>query len=120
MLQNKFYRAVSTTDKGEVSATITFQKDHPIFNGHFPGHPVVPGVCMIQIIRELLEDTLQLKLAIHSGDNIKFLSVINPIETPSVQASIQTVVNGDQIDVQAAFFVRQTSYFKFKGSFEKV
>jgi len=120
MLQNKFYHATPAISNGEVLATITFQKEHPIFSGHFPGHPVVPGVCMIQIVRELLEDTFQSNLTIRSGDNIKFLSVINPIETPSVQASIQPVVNGDQIDVQAAFFVGQTFYFKFKGSFEKV
>ena len=119
MLQNNFYQSVATNNNGEVSATISFQKDHPVFAGHFPGNPVVPGVCMIQIIRELLEDALKMKLLIRFGDNVKFLSVINPIETPTVQASIQSVVKEDAIEVQASLFNGQVSYFKFKGSFVK-
>lgn len=27
---------------------------HPIYAGHFPGNPVLPGVCTLQIVRECL------------------------------------------------------------------
>ena len=28
---------------------------HPVYAGHFPGNPVLPGVCTLQIVRECLE-----------------------------------------------------------------
>ncbi|RAW00153.1 hotdog family protein [Pseudochryseolinea flava] len=120
MLRNKFYDAVPVMKDGEITATVTFQKDHPVFAGHFPGNPVVPGVCMIQIVRELLEDSLNMQLQLRTGDNIKFLNVINPIDTPAVVASIHTVVTDDGVEVQATFSQATVSYFKFKGSFVKL
>lgn len=120
MLLNKFYQAITQNEPGKIIASVTFDSSHPIFQGHFPGNPVVPGVCMIQIIRELMEETLQNKLTIREGDNIKFLSVINPIQTPTVQATIQYVLRDNLVEVQAALSLAQTTYFKMKGSFGKV
>ena len=44
------------TDKDRTIAQISIDRDHTIFKGHFPGNPVMPGVCMIQIIKELTEE----------------------------------------------------------------
>lgn len=120
MLLNKFYQADTQKEPGQILASVTFDSSHPIFQGHFPGNPVVPGVCMIQIVRELLEEALQYKLMIREGDNIKFLSVINPIQTPTVNASIQYLISDRMVGVQAALSFEQTIYFKMKGSFGKV
>ena len=43
-------------ENGRFIAKITLNKDHDIFNGHFPGNPVTPGVCMMQIVKELTEE----------------------------------------------------------------
>jgi 3-hydroxyacyl-[acyl-carrier-protein] dehydratase len=120
MFRNSLYRAIATHQDSAVSADIVFNPDHDIFVGHFPGNPVVPGVCMIQIVRELLEDALKMKFQIRSGDNVKFLSVINPVQTPEVQVSIQFVQQGDELNVQASFAKGDITYFKFKGTFGKV
>lgn len=32
----------------------TFQADEPFFAGHFPGHPVVPGVLLIEALAQTL------------------------------------------------------------------
>ena len=51
MLMNDFYTISDLqTEEFSISCKATFNKDHDIFNGHFPGQPVVPGVCMMQMI----------------------------------------------------------------------
>lgn len=117
MLLNNFYTVLDrTASEGIVKATIRFDKRHPIFEGHFPGQPVVPGVCMIQIVRELTEQTLGAKVDITKGDNIKFLSVINPDDVDTVNVEI----NCKQLsDISASIAAGSVTYFKFKGEFQQ-
>ena len=66
-------------------ANITINKDHIIFKSHFPGNPITPGVCMIQIIKEITEKIVKKKLFMKSVDNIKFIAIINPFNTPELE-----------------------------------
>ncbi len=36
-----------------VSGYYTPPKDHPIFKGHFPGNPIFPGVCQIEMMAQI-------------------------------------------------------------------
>lgn len=72
------------TADNKVIATIVFNKEHSIFKGHFPENPIVPGVVQIQIMKDLLEKALQRKLFLDNTKSIKYLNVINPIETGEV------------------------------------
>lgn len=65
-LLNDFYTIIA---QDEHSFTIRFDAAHPIFAGHFPGHPVVPGACLLQIAEELA--------SIQAGRTVHFLSVRN-------------------------------------------
>ena len=60
MLRNDFYTIVSWENISENSffVTITINKNHAIFDGHFPQNPIVPGVCMLQMVKDLMEDEL--------------------------------------------------------------
>jgi 3-hydroxyacyl-[acyl-carrier-protein] dehydratase len=56
ILLNDFYTLTEKIEvPGVVKAKIAINKRHRIFDGHFPGLPVVPGVCMLQIVREIME-----------------------------------------------------------------
>ena len=63
---------------------VRFNAQHPIFQGHFPTMPVVPGACMMQIAGELSVAALQQNLRIVGAKNIKFLQVIYPNRTEIV------------------------------------
>jgi 3-hydroxyacyl-[acyl-carrier-protein] dehydratase len=121
MLLNKFYTLLKQqSEQGKVTALISFNKSHPIFSGHFPGHPVVPGVCMMQILREIMEIEVAGKLRISHGDNLKFLSIINPEENQEVEAFISYLAKENSLNVSASLQSGAVTYFKFKGTFEKV
>ena len=81
MLLENFYKVKSKKDsdnKTFFNIDININKFHPIFKGHFPDNPVVPGVCMLQIIKELTEDIVGSKLFMQKCINVKFMALINP------------------------------------------
>ena len=59
MLAGDFFYIRSLQAEGiSVVALLEINPLHKIFKGHFPGQPVVPGVCMLQMGREILEKAL--------------------------------------------------------------
>src|SRR6187431_2771577 len=58
---------------------IKLNPDHEIYKGHFPGNPVVPGVTMVQIIKEILKEIYKKEFTMNQASQLKFLSIINPI-----------------------------------------
>ena len=75
LLQNSLYYLVRSN---EAEYTIRFEASHPIFSGHFPGHPVVPGACLVQIAEELLAAQLGQKVRFVSVRNLKFRQPVTP------------------------------------------
>lgn len=85
MLLKDFYKLNSLNIADNLAtAKITINKDHEVFKGHFPGNPVTPGVCMMQIIKELTEQIVDKKLFMESSSNVKFMAIINPEITPDL------------------------------------
>ncbi|AMR34263.1 hypothetical protein A0256_23825 [Mucilaginibacter sp. PAMC 26640] len=103
-----------------MTATIELNPAHPIFNGHFPGQPVLPGVCMLQIIKELLEVSLGKPTRMRKASELKFLSLISPEETDVLQAQIITTLADGLISLDAKLHNNETVLFKFKGMFEEL
>jgi len=117
---NDFYTLVKQeSDEGSVNSTIRFNKEHAIFKGHFPGLPVVPGVCMVQLTRELVEQVTTQSLQLASATSIKFLSVINPEINPEVNIQITYLLQQHEYVVQATISFESTIFFKFKGAIVK-
>lgn len=80
-----------------------------IYQAHFPGEPITPGVCIVQMGTELLEDLLgeglrkKVKLEICKVKNVKFLSVISPNESTVITYQMKKVEmseDGSEVKVQ--------------------
>ncbi len=101
-----------------ISAVLEINTTHSIFGGHFPEQPVVPGVCMLQIIKELLEKALGNATRLTRADNLKFLSLIDPRVNSIIQAEINyaTEANGN-IKATASLFNNDVIFFKMGGQF---
>lgn len=84
-----------------------------IYKAHFPGQPITPGVCVMQIAVELAEDLLGLSLSLVGVKNIKFLSVITPDEVKSVDYVISSTQEEDEtIKLKVVVKDETTTYSK--------
>lgn len=108
------------SENGSFSASITLNQNHEIFKGHFPGNPVTPGVCMMQIIKELTEEFTGNKLFLKSASNVKFMAIINPFETPNLtmQLDIKEVDNDVKVKNTTAF--GETIALKMSVNYTKI
>ena len=65
--------------EGQSGFNIVLNPDHLIYKAHFPGQPVTPGVCILQMIQELLSVQCDRQLYIRKIKNAKFTSMISPV-----------------------------------------
>lgn len=92
-LLNSLYTIVSDAkSEGKHDFLISLDKTHFIYQAHFPGEPITPGVCIMQIAKELLEVSTDLKLNLTSVKNIKFLRIISPAEITDITYSLGKIV----------------------------
>lgn len=128
MLLNSFFTIRSVEKREEQNASGMLIKHyhmeakldpvHPIFKGHFPGNPVVPGVCQVQMITESLKSVTGQEIFLKEADNIKFLSMINPVETTTLFIDLAIKQLPDRLlSVQATLSGKDQVFFKFKGIF---
>ena len=103
MLLENFYKIIHIKERedGKQAIEIELNPGHVLYQGHFPGQPVVPGVCTLQIIKESAEQIANQPLQYVQIASSKFLSAINPLETPlpckcheGVQSTVLSKLNG--------------------------
>ncbi len=63
---------------------VRLNPSHAIFRGHFPGNPVLPGVCSLMIVRECASLSAGVPLRYASLGESKFLAAITPDARPTV------------------------------------
>lgn len=61
-----------------IHAAIQINSSHPLFNGHFPNYPVVPGVLWMYIGKKLAEKIVGKNIRTTSSSEIRFLTLANP------------------------------------------
>jgi 3-hydroxyacyl-[acyl-carrier-protein] dehydratase len=117
MLQGKFF----TTNQQEVientiHSKISLNVEHPIYIGHFPEQPVVPGVCMMQLLAELSTSALGKKVYLKKASQAKFLIPIVPQNNPVLNVTIKYTTNEDgSLKINATIQDSTVTFFKFKG-----
>lgn len=117
MFLNDLYTVNGTESApGQITSEIRINAGHRLFQGHFPGAPVTPGVVQLQIVKEILEAHFQKDLQMKSLRVCKFLSILNPELTPVVQirinykqAEMLEVISSGEFG-ETVFFKAQTSY----------
>jgi 3-hydroxyacyl-[acyl-carrier-protein] dehydratase len=121
ILRNDFYSILQQeTSVGSMTAKITIDKNHKILKGHFPGLPIVPGVCMMQMIMEMTEVCTRSGVRLVAAHSIKFLSVINPDQHQEISVAIQYVEEAGHLLVRASLFCGSLTFFKMNASLKIV
>ena len=76
-LQSNLYTVLSACRQTGV-CTIHLIEDCMIYQAHFPGNPITPGACIIQIAQELYEQLCGHAVEILEVKNAKFVKAITP------------------------------------------
>ena len=90
MLKDDLYKIQQINEENNsIHAVIELNELHEIFKGHFPGQPVLPGACMLQMTKEILETFFNNKLQLLKADDIRFTVMVDPNETKQLKFLIQ-------------------------------
>lgn len=97
-LNGDFYRIESRMEglpQGQSGFNVILNPDHLIYKAHFPGMPVTPGVCILQMIQELLSEQLGMLLFIKQIKNVKFIRMISPDSDGRISVLFSSVTDED-------------------------
>jgi|GEM_PF-1116802 len=99
--QSKLYDILEEShSENSLTAKIHIHEAHEIFKGHFAHQPILPGVCMLQISKELLEQHYQTKLLMAASGQIKFLKMVDPRNDADISISISKLPEQINNEVQ--------------------
>lgn len=95
---------------------IAFLPDCDIFRGHFPGRPVCPGACNIQLIKELAMRLTGHKLCASIIKQCRFTALITPDTCPEADVQINISRHDEySYTVTARIYNEGQTYVEFKG-----
>lgn len=118
MLLDNFYTILQIRENDNCRiVSIRLNPAHILYQGHFPEQPVVPGVCMLQMIKESIEAILNCTLQYQQITSCKFLSAINPANNSVLELSIRLEETEEkQIKLQSTGTYNQIECIKLKAS----
>lgn len=69
-----------------LSTTMAFHHDSPWFAGHFPDHPILPGIAQLSVVWDLIRRSTEEKLCVKEFKRVKFKQIIHPQDQLEIQA----------------------------------
>lgn len=121
MLINDFFHIIETKKtEGSILSTIKLNASHQIFDGHFPNNPVTPGVVQLQIVKEILEKSLNKECLLKEVGRCKFMAILNPNEDNEIDIKIDySTADAEMMKVSAQGISKDKSqtFFKFTAKY---
>lgn len=101
-LQGELYKTVSSScvEEGRGRAVVELIPESSIYKAHFPGMPVTPGVCLVQMCLDVISEALGRNVTLSSAKDIRFLVPVIPGR--EVELTVDYTLSGDFPDMDAA------------------
>ena len=111
---NTFFSIETIETEGDLlpKFKIRLDADHPIFKGHFPGQPVLPGVLILKIITSCVSLYQKRNLLISKVKQCKFLNFVDPIINPELFLDIEIYGTDSPLDVKAVLRSNEVVFSK--------
>ena len=58
--------------------SFSIPQNHPCFQGHFPGHPILPGVLILERVMAHAQSQIEGSFDSYALLNVKFLAAVSP------------------------------------------
>ena len=94
---------VERTADGGAVLLFRFDAAQPVFAGHFPGHPILPGVFQLEMARVAAEVILNGAMRVREITKAKFRRPILPAET--IRLELKLTENAGTTQARAVFSV---------------
>lgn len=118
LLKDKFYKILKEEKDGlNGKYTVTILPDCNVYDGHFPGDPVCPGVCNIETIKECAMTLLGKDLRIKAIKQCRLTAIATPTVCPEVVITLNVTAKEDNTYIVVANIAdSKQSYMDFKGT----
>lgn len=115
-LENDYY-LLTRMDSDGMNGTfrIAVLPGCPVYRGHFPGHPVCPGVFNIQTIKECAERLAGRPLHIRHIRRCRLTAVATPAACPELELRIRMQPLPAGYAISATLADEQRTYMDYKG-----
>lgn len=102
-LSGSFFTLVSSErTEGQLLYRILINPEHWVFKCHFPERHIVPGVCLTQIMAELLSNEIGKPLFVREMKKVKFIGPVYPDQTPELLYAVKSITDdGSVVSVSA-------------------
>ncbi len=117
-LENNYFKLLHQESQDAHSATfhVALLPDCDVYRGHFPGNPVCPGVCSMQMIRECAEKFLGKSLHQPTVSQCRFVTLMTPAECPEVDIKMEILAATDTAyTIKAIVSGGDNIYLDYKG-----
>lgn len=121
MLLNDFFTIIDLEQtENTIVSRVSLSGSHPIFEGHFPGNPVTPGVVQIQMVKELLEKARERNFTLKEVGRCKFMAILNPAEDQEFDIRITWTEEDGRVKINAlgTSIDQATTFFKFAAKYQ--
>ena len=116
MLENKYFTVTAshiTDTHGEFD--VRLEKGHPVYAGHFPGNPVSPGVCNLQMVKECAEKGAGHALTFRRVAQYRLMEVVSPWKEPDLHISLDVAETDGQYKLTAKMTAAGEEVISVKG-----
>lgn len=121
-LTTDIFHIISTElSDGKIIVQITINPQSEIFKGHFPNQPVIPGACILQLVKDVLEDGLKKPLQMVKAEQLKFILMLVPGKEQDLILDISfKILEDGNFKAVAKLTAGGMVCFKLQGSFKKI
>ena len=117
LLKKKFYDIIESHKDGATGVYhVAILPECSVYQGHFPGDPICPGVCNIETIKECVCDLLGCDLRIQSIKQCRLTAIATPTVCPEVSITINCTPKDEAFIIQATIADDKQTYMEFKGT----
>lgn len=117
VLQNSYFTVVERHDAGDtICFRVRMEGGHEVYKGHFPGNPVSPGVCNLQMVKECAQMVAGRELRFAKISQYRLTGVISPAKYPELDVMVALSEGEGEYALRASVMSGDVSLIQIKAT----